>query len=66
MMSGISPTLQRPDGIRLRGAAAAAGHQVTLVTGPVDLPISGRWSVVRVISAIEMLPPARLFPRGGP
>lgn len=41
-------------GFACAGAAARAGHEVTLVTGPVDLPDPRGVKTVRVVSAVEM------------
>ena len=41
-------------GFAIAAAAAAAGHRVTMVLGPVELPPPAGVQVVRVVSALEM------------
>jgi len=41
-------------GFAVAAAARKAGHEVVLISGPVDLPDPGGVKVVRVVSALEM------------
>ena len=48
-------------GYALAEAAAARGHEVTLISGPVALPLPKDVQVVRVVTAADMLAAVKLY-----
>ena len=48
-------------GYALAEAAAARGHEVTLISGPVALPLPKDVQVVRVVTAADMIAAVKLY-----